>query len=184
LKNIRKSLFYKMFPSQNSVIFPLKFEKATHTWEQDLLGNLVNIFSGEFVNQIYQNDSFKFPVYNGGTENTGFYKKFNQKGNKIIISGRGANAGFINFVNQPFWAGNSVYSLSFDTGDLLFYFYNLKLNQINLMRKVNAANIPSILKTHITDLKLSITTKNKEQSKIADLFTYLDSVLSLHKHKF
>ncbi|MGZ9414447.1 restriction endonuclease subunit S, partial [Mycoplasma sp. 5370] len=40
LKNIRKSLFYKMFPSQNSVIFPLKFEKATHTWEQDVMGNI------------------------------------------------------------------------------------------------------------------------------------------------
>ncbi|MGZ9453962.1 restriction endonuclease subunit S, partial [Mycoplasma sp. AC157] len=40
LKNIRKSLFYKMFPSQNSVISPLKVQKVTHTWEQDVMGNI------------------------------------------------------------------------------------------------------------------------------------------------
>ncbi|MGZ9413713.1 restriction endonuclease subunit S, partial [Mycoplasma sp. Z386] len=46
LKNIKNTLLDQMFPSQNSVIFPLKFEKVTHAWEQDVLENLATVSNG------------------------------------------------------------------------------------------------------------------------------------------
>mgnify|MGYP002553115166 CR=1 FL=1 len=79
--------------------------------EYKKLGEVSNITIGEFVHKNKQNLNGKYPVYNGGTSNTGFYDEFNNTKNKIIISARGANAGFVNRVFVNYWAGNSCYSI-------------------------------------------------------------------------
>lgn len=55
---------------------------------------VADVSIGEFVHQNKQNPKGKYPVYNGGISNTGFYDEYNNEENKIIISARGANAGF------------------------------------------------------------------------------------------
>ena len=62
---------------------------------------------GEFVHKNKQNDSAPYPVYNGGISNTGYYNEYNRTANKIIISARGANAGFVNRVFTKYWSGNA-----------------------------------------------------------------------------
>lgn len=75
------------------------------------LGEVCEITIGEFVHKNKQIEDGKYPVYNGGRENTGFYESYNNIGNKVIISARGANAGYVNKVLTNYWAGNSCYSL-------------------------------------------------------------------------
>ena len=72
---------------------------------------------GEFVHQNKQNPNGKYPVFNGGITHTGFYDEYNREENRIIISARGANAGFVNRVLTKYWAGNSCYSI--DVNDCL-----------------------------------------------------------------
>ncbi|SYV97227.1 Uncharacterised protein, partial [Mycoplasmopsis edwardii] len=67
------------------------------------MGNISTIFTGEFIHQNMQSHLFKFPVYNGGTNFTGFYKYFNQEKGKIVMSSRGIGAGFANYVDCNFW---------------------------------------------------------------------------------
>ncbi len=68
---------------------------------------LLNVSTDEFIQKNKQNPNAKCAVFNGGIRNTGFYDEFNRTANKIIISARGANAGFVNRVFANFGAGNS-----------------------------------------------------------------------------
>ena len=72
--------------------------------EYKKLKEVASVSIGEFVHKNKQNPNGVYPVYNGGTSNTGFYDEFNRTANKIIISARGANAGFVNRVFVDFWA--------------------------------------------------------------------------------
>ena len=80
----------------------IRFKGFTEAWEQRKVGNIANTTIGEFVIKTKQNPSSPYPVYNGGISYTGFYDDFNNEGNKIIISARGANAGFVNVVKSQF----------------------------------------------------------------------------------
>ena len=95
------------------------------------LGEVATVTIGEFVHKNNQDQSAKYPVYNGGTSHTGFYDKYNNTGNKIIVSARGANAGFVNKISEPYWAGNSCYSIGIKKAEELnwsFVYYFLKLS--------------------------------------------------------
>jgi type I restriction enzyme S subunit len=82
------------------------------------LGQIANITIGEFVHKNKQNINGKYPVYNGGISYTGFYDEYNNTANKIVMSARGANAGFVNKVLVDYWAGNSCYNISMKNSDL------------------------------------------------------------------
>lgn len=53
---------------------------------------------GEFVRKDKQGDDKPYPVFNGGTGNTGYYDDYNHDGEYILISARGANAGYANII--------------------------------------------------------------------------------------
>ena len=53
LKQLKKSLLYKMFPIENSNVPELRFKGFTETWEQRKLGELMNVTS---VKRIHQSD--------------------------------------------------------------------------------------------------------------------------------
>ena len=79
--------------------------------EYKSIGEIANVSIGEFVRKDKQSDNAPYPVFNGGISNTGFYFEYNMTANKIIMSARGANAGFVNKVTTNYWAGNSCYSI-------------------------------------------------------------------------
>ncbi|MGP0817791.1 restriction endonuclease subunit S [Escherichia coli] len=88
----------------------LSFEGGSVEWKS--LGEVAIITIGAFVRKDKQNPDADYPVYNGGRTPTGYYEDFNNDGDKIIVSARGANAGFVNKSSTPYWAGNSCYSIS------------------------------------------------------------------------
>ena len=53
---------------------------------------IATVTIGEFVHKNKQNNNSRYPVYNGGITNTGFYDEYNNDGKKVLISARGANA--------------------------------------------------------------------------------------------
>lgn len=121
------------------------------------LKNVSNISIGEFVRKDNQIDDGEYPVYNGGISNTGFYNNFNQTENKIIISARGANAGFVNQIKHKYWAGNSCYTIDVKNNiNWNYIFYFLKNNQTKLLVDQQKGSIPSISKTQVENFKITI----------------------------
>ena len=185
LSNVKKALLEKMFPKNGENIPKIRFKGFTEAWEQRKVGNIANTTIGEFVIKTKQNPSSPYPVYNGGISYTGFYDDFNNEGNKIIISARGANAGFVNVVKSRYWAGNSCYSVDINNKlefDLDFIYQEMKRNQNRFIENQQAANIPSVSKTDVEKFEL-VTPSYTEQVKIGYFFNNLDSLIALHQRE-
>lgn len=150
--------------------------------EYKKLGEVSNITIGEFVHKNKQNLNGKYPVYNGGTSNTGFYDEFNNTKNKIIISARGANAGFVNRVFVNYWAGNSCYSIEMNNPkelDWNYIYYYLKSNQTRLIGEQQTGSIPAVSKKQIYNIEIPIPPFpiQEEIVRILDHFTELTASL-------
>ena len=150
--------------------------------EYKKLGEVSNITIGEFVHKNKQNLNGKYPVYNGGTSNTGFYDEFNNIKNKIIISARGANAGFVNRVFVNYWAGNSCYSIKINDPkelDWNYIYYYLKSNQTRLIGEQQTGSIPAVSKKQIYNIEIPVPPLpiQEEIVRILDHFTELTASL-------
>ena len=101
------------------------------------LGEIAKVTIGEFVHKDKQSENAEYPVFNGGISNTGYYNDYNEEKDKIIMSARGANAGYINRVFVNYWAGNSCYTIN--TNDEImnwnFLYYVLKNKEKNKRNK-------------------------------------------------
>lgn len=129
-----------------------------------------------------QSDDGQYPVYNGGISNTGFYDEYNNDGHKVIISARGANAGFINRVKGKYWAGNSCYTININDESKLdwnYLYQYLKNNQSTLLGVQQTGSIPAISKKQVEEFKIAIPPLEvqEEIARIIDKFGELEAEL-------
>ena len=88
----------------------------------------------------------KYPVYSGGVTPMGFYDKFNQKKNTITVVKYGT-AGFVNFIEEDFWANDVCYCVQPEEGvNKRYLFYYLK-KQEKEIRSLATDAIPAHLPT-------------------------------------
>jgi type I restriction enzyme S subunit len=146
------------------------------------LKNVIKITIGEFVHKNRQSKDGKYPVYNGGINPTGYYDDYNNTGFKIIISARGANAGYINKIEKNYWAGNSCYSLEvIDDKNINynFIYYYLKSHQNKFTEQQQKGGIPAISKKQVEELIIPIPPLSVQEEivNILDKFTSLTAEL-------
>lgn len=151
--------------------------------EYKKLEELSNISIGEFVHKNKQNKNGKYPVYNGGKENTGFYDEYNNIGKKIIISARGANAGYVNKVLTNYWSGNSCYTLNIKDNkciNWLYLYYFLKKQENNLIKNQQSGSIPALSKKQLGQVLIPLPPRpiQEEIVRILDSFTKLNEKLN------
>lgn len=183
LKQIKAASLLNMFPQKGEMVPRVRFKGFQGEWKEIKLGEIFSVEIGEFVIKTKQKNNAPYPVYNGGVSNTGFYDCYNQEGPKIIVSARGANAGYVNYCTTDFWAGNSCYSIGAKNNDeLKFFFYFLKRFQEIYMKNHYSASIPSISKQQILRTNL-IYPSLPEQRAIASYFTALDAQITLHRER-
>lgn len=181
LKQIKAASLLNMFPQKGEMVPRVRFKGFQGEWKEIKLGEIFSVEIGEFVIKTKQKNNAPYPVYNGGVSNTGFYDCYNQEGPKIIVSARGANAGYVNYCTTDFWAGNSCYSIGAKNNDeLKFFFYFLKRFQEIYMKNQYSASIPSISKQQILRTNLMYPSL-PEQRAIASYFTALDAQITLHR---
>lgn len=73
------------------------------------LSSVATANTGQQLNKTLMSDSGKYAVLNGGIGHSGRFDEFNTEGETIAISQGGASAGYVNFVNERFWAGAHCY---------------------------------------------------------------------------
>ena len=150
--------------------------------------DVADVSIGEFVHKSKQNPNSQYPVFNGGTSNTGFYDEYNRTANKIIISARGANAGFVNRVFTNFWSGNSCYTVDFsnDAVNWNFAFYWLKSKEKKLLGEQQKGGIPAVSKKQVESFPIPVPPLEVQDEivKILDNFTELTAELTARKKQY
>ena len=145
------------------------------------LGEIAKVTIGEFVHKDKQSENAEYPVFNGGISNTGYYNDYNEEKDKIIMSARGANAGYINRVFVNYWAGNSCYTIN--TNDEImnwnFLYYVLKNKEKNILSKQQTASIPSISKKQVEGILVPIPPLEIQEEIVRILDDYTKSVEEL-----
>ena len=146
------------------------------------LSDIASITIGEFVHKNKQNENSEYPVYNGGISNTGFYEEYNNDGKNVIISARGANAGYVNRVYGKYWAGNSCYSIKIkDEKEVnwIYLYHYLKNKQKDLLGEQQTGSIPAVSKKQVENLKIAIPTIHVQEEivKFLDKFSELEKEL-------
>ena len=103
-------------------------------------------------------------------------------GKYIIVSARGANAGYINAFTGRYWAGNSCYSVLLDEKLCRhrYAYYFLKTQQEKLVSKQQKAGIPAVSKEQLGKVKVIIPSIEKQEEivSILDKFDQLANDIS------
>ena len=148
--------------------------------EYKILESVVKMHSGSFVKKDLQDDSYPYPVMNGGTGATGFYKEFNSNANCIAVSSRGANCGAINYMTQKFWAGNSCYVLdpiSEEINGRYLYHVLACLLPAEVEKKKQVAGIPALNTKPLMQLLIPVPPIEVQEEivRVLDSFAELEA---------
>lgn len=149
-------------------------------WRTVKIKDIIKISSGSFVKKDLQVDDGEYPVYNGGISNTGYYTAFNVQGPKVILSSRGASAGYVNLVKTDFWAGNSCYVMNIlndEEVDIEYLYYIMKCNESKLSEQKVQGAIPAVNMSQVYELEIDLP-DIKEQKRIASILKDYDKMLN------
>lgn len=126
--------------------------------EWKTLGEVVSIEKGEQLNKDGLLDEGPVPVINGGINPSGYWHTANFEANSITISQGGASAGYVNWLETPFWAGAHCYVLTKPKTCVNYrYIYHFaKWKQTELMSSQVGAGIPSVSSKKIASLSIPV----------------------------
>jgi len=141
------------------------------------VGEMCSIQTGSQLNKEILKKEGKYPVYNGGINPSGYHDEFNTGPNTIAISQGGANAGFVNWVEVPFFAGAHCYTIKNVSKQILnrYLYFCLKNEQDQIQNSKHGAGIPGLNSKVIKNLRIPLPPLPVQQEivRILDNFTKL-----------
>ena len=159
---------------QHEVFREIRFDFAKETeMEWGTIGEFCSTFSGSFVKKTEQDDSYAYPVFNGGSSATGFFNDYNSPENSIAISARGS-IGSVNWVKSRFWAGNSCHVVLATDPKLnnRFLYHYLKFHEPSLYALRAVGTIPALNLKPLLTFKIPIPSLSIQVQISAELDTY------------
>ncbi|MDK4681184.1 restriction endonuclease subunit S [Kingella negevensis] len=141
------------------------------------LGEVAKIEKGKQLNKKVLSETGDYPVINGGMSLSGYWHEYNYTADKIVISQGGASAGFVNWLQTPFFVGAHAFVVLPDETITLnrYVFHFLKMKQRDFMEKQYGAGIPTLAKSELVNLQIPIPPLHVQQ-KIADLLDQFSSL--------
>lgn len=138
------------------------------------LGEICEIKKGKQLNKELLTEFGKYPAYNGGKTFSGRTDEYNVDSNTIIISQGGASAGYVNFVEEPFWANaHCYYIIPNESKSLNRYLYHfIKFKQNYFMNLQYGSGIPALKQSILLELPIPIPTLEIQEEivKVLDIF--------------
>lgn len=177
LKNIKKSMLYKMFPQNGSKVPEIRFTGFTDDWEQRKLGEVVDVRSGKDYKHL---KSGHIPVYGTGGYMLSVNEALSYNEDAIGIGRKGTiDKPYI--LKAPFWTVDTLfYAVPRKNNDLNFIFSIFQ--NVDWKKKDESTGVPSLSKTAINDVNIQVPTL-QEQEKIGLVFTSIDNIITLHQRK-
>jgi type I restriction enzyme S subunit len=171
----KKGLMQKLFPAKDQSAPSIRFNGFSGDWEEKKLGEIAEITTGKLdANAMTENGKYRF--YTCAKE---FYKidKFTFDTEALLVSGNGANVGYIHYYNGKFNAYQRTYVLDKFAENILYIkFFLDKELKFRIEREKKAGNTPYIVMSTLADMKIKLPSL-AEQEKIATLLSSIDDII-------
>lgn len=192
LKNIKKSMLYKMFPKNGSNVPEIRFKGFTDAWEQRKLGEYVSITSGEApskfdkgtelyvkVDDLNYNDKYVVDTQNKVAEHSTVKRV--TKGS-VVFPKRGAAimTNKVRIMGIDSYMDTNMMALTSEKLDSEFL-YNI-ISKEGLYKIADTSTIPQINNKHVEPYEVTIPSL-AEQRRIGAYFKQLDHLITLHHRK-
>lgn len=147
------------------------------------LGDVCTVKRGTTITQKSATHG-EIPVVAGGLKPTYFHNVSNRDGNVITISGSGANAGFVNYWNQPIFASDcSTVQTKRDDFSINYAYYFLLSKQDYIYKNLRSgAAQPHVYGKDIANLEipmLPLATQEKIVTRLDAIFNEIDKAIAL-----
>ena len=141
------------------------------------IDDIALLSAGEFVRSDLQTP-MGYKVYNGGIVHTGYYPYYNTDGKKVLMSARGASAGYVNKTEDAFWAGNSVHIIDVNPAkaNWIYVYYALKNQERDIICSQEQSSIPSISQKFLKSIEIPVPPL-PEQERIVSILGDLDDLI-------
>lgn len=175
---VKKSLLEKMFPADGETVPKIRFKGFSDAWEQRKLGELFSFRYGD--GNTNPSNGGQYPVFGAGGIQGG-YTEFNAE-NSIIIGHMG-DAGcvswgdgkhFVTYNGTITKPKNDIFSSKFG--------YYLLLS-MDLRKYRGGSGLPFLTYEMLTEMWTQIPKEKDETRLIAECFTYLDNLITLHQRQ-
>jgi type I restriction enzyme S subunit len=151
-------------------------------YNNNLLGNICEITTGKLdANAMEENGKYRF--YTCAREYY-FINRYEFDTEALLISGNGANVGYIHHYKGKFNAYQRTYVLMNIKIDIVFLKYFLESNlHKRINREKNSGNTPYITMPTIHDMPIAYPSLQEEQQKIGSFLSAIDELIEKSKKR-
>lgn len=182
LKNIKKSMLYKMFPQNGSNVPEIRFKGFTDAWEQRKLGDIASdmVAGGDIDKDLILAEG-QYPVIANaltGDGIVGYYdKEYRVNAPAVTVTGRGnvghAKARLVNFTPV-------VRLLSVKSEHDVFFLENA-INTLKIV--IESTGVPQLTVPQLAKYEVAFPRQLDEEEHIGAFFKQLDHLITLHHRK-
>ena len=171
----KKALMQKLLSGE------VRFSGFSDEWEEVRLGEICKITTGKLnANAMVENGQYTFFTC---ARETYKINEFAFDTEALLVSGNGANVGYIHYFKGKFNAYQRTYVLDDFEHDIFLIKYLLdKYLSLQISREKNEGNTPYITLPTLTKMKLKLPSL-PEQQKIAEVLSLADDEINLLKNE-
>ena len=148
--------------------------------EWKTVGEIIAVHTGKQLNRNDLTEVGTYPVINGGRTPSGYTDSFNEPQNSITISQGGESAGFVNWIDKPFWAGAHCYVVeNFSAQNIRFLYHLLKAYEYIIMESKQGAGIPGLNRKNLYSLSIPVPSIAEQERIVSILDTFTASIDNL-----
>jgi len=175
LKQYKKGVMQKIFSQE--IRFKAGDGSEFPDWKEKKLGDLCEITTGKLdANAMVDSGQYRFYTCAKEYYNIDDYA-FDT--DALIVSGNGANVGYIHHYQGKFNAYQRTYVLDSFTDNIIFVKFVLdEYLHKRIMKEKNEGNTPYIVMGTLTDMKINLPSFS-EQTKIANFLSAIDAKIDL-----
>ena len=183
LTKVKKSMLEKMFPKNGATVPEIRFKGFSDAWEQRKAKELCSIGTGKSNTQD-QVDDGKYPFYIRSDVPVRS-NKYLYDCEAVITIGDGNIGKVFHYVNGKFDLHQRCYKMT-DFQDIwgkyFFYYFSTRFYD-RAMKMTAKATVDSVRLEMISEMDIWKPIQIDEQQKIAELFTNLDNLITLHQRE-
>ncbi len=152
-------------------------------WVVKLLSSLCNRITTGKLDANAMSDFGKYPFYTCAREHS-WIDTFAFDDESLLVSGNGANVGYVHYYSGKFNAYQRTYVLTDFTADIHFLKLYMEVYLSERIRtEVNAGNTPYITMGTLTEMQVVLPSDRREQTAIAAILSDIDTELAMLETK-